>query len=202
LPLQYLGIPLIAGIVTRFTMLWLLGPAKFQTRFLPYFSPFALVGLLFTIILIFAEQAQRILDNLGPTFRVFVPMILYFAIMWSLAFYLVWWMSRRHGLSKYGGYDMAVVQVSKAGYNDTVLLSADMLLSLQSFTAASNNFELAIAVCIAVYGVNSDQALAATIGPLVEVPVLLALTWLALFFKRRLDWDERDVMDGDTGKQV
>lgn len=168
--LIYLGIPLAAGLVTRFAGIAILGKKKFETKFLPYFGPLALLGLLYTIILIFAEQATRILDNIGQVFRVFVPMIVYFIIMWTGSFFLVYYLtSRKEGSKKYG-YKMAVVQ---------------------SFTAGSNNFELAIAVCIAVYGVDSDQALAATIGPLVEVPVLLALSYVALVFEKKLDWGER-----------
>ncbi|WRT68150.1 arsenical-resistance protein [Kwoniella shivajii] len=177
----YLGIPLAAGAVTRILGIWILGIEKFNTKFLPYFGPLALIGLLYTIILIFAEQATRILDNLGPVFRVFVPMILYFLIMWSGTFFLVYWLSRRKGGGKKHGYKMAVVQ---------------------SFTAGSNNFELAIAVAIAVYGVQSDQALAATIGPLVEVPVLLALTYLALLFERKLDWSERSTKSISQGETL
>jgi len=119
----------------------------------------------------FAYQGHHILHNLGPVFRVFVPMILYFIIMWSGAFGLVLWLSQKEGETRIWGYDMAVVQ---------------------AFTAGSNNFELAIAVAIAVYGVGSDQALAATIGPLVEVPVLLALTWVSLFLRGRLNWTRID----------
>ncbi|KAL7409993.1 arsenical-resistance protein ACR3 [Mrakia frigida] len=178
----YLGIPLAAGFVTRVVFRRLLGPARFQTHFLPWFAPWSLIGLLYIIIIIFAEQATRILDNLGPTFRVFVPMVLYFCVMWSGTFFGVWWFGRRNGGDKWGGsYELAVVQ---------------------SFTAASNNFELAIAVCIAIYGVDSDQALAATIGPLVEVPVLLALTWVALYLKRKLDWRERETLESSEGGEV
>ncbi|KAK8844837.1 arsenical-resistance protein [Kwoniella newhampshirensis] len=167
--LVYLGIPLAAGVITRLAGLVLLGKDRFEHKFLPYFGPLALIGLLYTIILIFAEQATRILDNIGEVFRVFVPMVVYFLIMWTGTFFLVYMLSRRRGGSERYGYKMAVVQ---------------------SFTAGSNNFELAIAVCIAVYGVDSDQALAATIGPLVEVPVLLALTYVSLYFERKLDWRE------------
>jgi len=170
--LIYLGIPLALGVLTRFTVITLTSRTCFTTRFLPYFSPLALLGLLYTIIVIFAEQSHRILHNIGNVFRVFVPMILYFVIMWTATFVMIWRLSKsdryKQNGENYFGYEMAVVQ---------------------SFTAGSNNFELAIAVCIAVYGVGSDQALAATIGPLVEVPVLLSLTWVALFLKERLDWD-------------
>ncbi|RPD59888.1 arsenical-resistance protein ACR3, partial [Lentinus tigrinus ALCF2SS1-6] len=177
--LIYLGIPLAAGIVTRFAVIRLAGRAFFEMRFLPYFSPLALLGLLYTIIVMFAYQGHHIVHNLGPVFRVFVPLIIYFVIMWTVTFAFVWWCARRARRGAAGeknearetewSYEMAVVQ---------------------SFTAASNNFELAIAVTIAVYGVGSDQALAATIGPLVEVPVLLALTWVALFLRRKLRWKE------------
>ncbi|TDL26612.1 arsenical-resistance protein ACR3 [Rickenella mellea] len=165
--LIYLGIPLFAGIVTRYAVMWGMGRHWFEKKFLPVFSPLALIGLLYTIIVIFAYQGHHIVHNLGPVFRVFVPMILYFIVMWSSAFGLIYFLSVRRGGNKDYGYKMAVVQ---------------------SFTAGSNNFELAIAVSISIFGVGSDQALAATIGPLVEVPVLLALTWVALLFRKRLSW--------------
>ncbi|KAJ1592632.1 hypothetical protein NDA11_000097 [Ustilago hordei] len=163
----YLGIPLAAGVLTRFLVLGLFGRDFFHRKFLPYFGPLSLIALFYTIIIIFAEQAQHILDNLGPVFRIFVPLVLYFALMWTGSFVLIWWFSVRYGKTEWG-YQMAVVQ---------------------AFTAGSNNFELAIAVCVAVFGVGSDQALAATIGPLVEVPVLLVLSWVAMFVGRRLRWD-------------
>ncbi|RDB19029.1 Arsenite resistance protein ArsB [Hypsizygus marmoreus] len=171
--LIYLGIPLVAGVVTRYSVWYLTSKTFLETRFLPYFSPLALLGLLYTILVMFAYQGHHILHNLGPVFRVFVPMILYFVIMWSLTFAMVYYLTRREVGKSRGvfGYEMAVVQ---------------------AFTAGSNNFELAIAVAIAVYGVSSDQALAATIGPLVEVPVLLLLTWVALFLGRRLNWNRFD----------
>ncbi|KAG5651077.1 hypothetical protein H0H81_009965 [Sphagnurus paluster] len=168
--LIYLGIPLVAGIVTRYGVWYFTSKVFLETKFLPLFSPLALLGLLYTILVMFAYQGHHIIHNLGPVFRVFVPMILYFVIMWSSAFAMIYYLTRRESRTrkdKHFGYEMAVVQ---------------------SFTAGSNNFELAIAVAIAVFGVSSEQALAATIGPLVEVPVLLALTWVALFLGNRLDW--------------
>ena len=153
--------------MTRFGLLAILGRYRFERKFLPFFGPLSLIALLYTIIIIFAEQARNILDNLGPVFRTFVPLILYFASMWTSTFFLVWWLSVRYGKGTWG-YQMAVVQ---------------------SFTAGSNNFELAIAICVAVYGADSSQALAATIGPLVEVPVLLILSWVALYVGRKLKWD-------------
>ncbi|KAH7929004.1 arsenical-resistance protein ACR3 [Leucogyrophana mollusca] len=171
--LIYLGIPLIAGILTRYSVIHCLSKDFLEGPFLRYFSPIALLGLLYTIIVMFAYQGHHIVENIGLVFRVFVPMVLYFVLMWSSAFGLVFWLARRerrkglNGADSIFGYEMAVVQ---------------------SFTAGSNNFELAIAVSIAMYGVGSDQALAATIGPLVEVPVLLALTWVAQYLRVRLRW--------------
>ncbi|KAG6381833.1 arsenical-resistance protein ACR3 [Boletus reticuloceps] len=170
--LIYLGIPLVAGVITRFTVMYLTSKRFLQDTFLPRFAPLALVGLLYTVVVIFAYQGHHIVHNLGPVFRVFVPMILYFVVMWTSAFSFVYYLARKEArrgktTDKIFAYDVAVVQ---------------------AFTAGSNNFELAIAVAIAVYGVGSDQALAATIGPLVEVPVLLSLTWVAQFLRTRLDW--------------
>ncbi|KAF8148206.1 sodium bile acid symporter family-domain-containing protein [Crassisporium funariophilum] len=178
--LIYLGIPLVAGVVTRYSVILLTSKEFFNKRFLPLFSPLALVGLLYTILILFAYQGHRIIHNLGPVFRVFVPQILYFVIMWNSTFFLIYYLSRREGpKGRVYGYEMAVVQ---------------------AFTAASNNFELAIAVAIAVYGVDSEQALAATIGPLTEVPVLLGLTWVALYLRRKLNWDGVQRVDVEKEK--
>ncbi|KAK0542011.1 arsenicals resistance [Tilletia horrida] len=171
--LLYLGIPILAGISIRFFFLTLTSRHFFQHRFLPLFSPLSLLSLLFVIIIIFASQAHAILDQIGAVFRTVVPLVLYFAVMWGGTFALVWKLSRRYG-AKTWGYQMAVVQ---------------------AFTAGSNNFELAIAVAVSVYGPNSRQALAATIGPLVEVPVLLLLSWVALILGRRMKWDIEPVSD-------
>ncbi|GFZ42346.1 hypothetical protein JCM24511_00061 [Saitozyma sp. JCM 24511] len=179
--LIYLGIPLVAGVITRFGVIALIGKDRFERVFLAYFGPLALLGLLYTIVLICAEQATRILDNIGQVFRVFVPMILYFIIMWTGTFFLVYYLTRRRGGSEKYGYQMAVVQ---------------------AFTAGSNNFELAIAVCVAIYGVNSDQALAATIGPLVEVPVLLALTYVSLYLRDKLHWGGSEEREGGVQTKV
>ncbi|KAJ6590684.1 sodium bile acid symporter family-domain-containing protein [Mycena vulgaris] len=169
--LIYLGIPLVAGVLTRYTVWYLTSKAFLEDRFLPLFGPLALLGLLYTILVMFAYQGHHIVQNLGPVFRVFVPMILYFVIMWSTAFTLIYWLGRRNPKSRDFGYEMAVVQ---------------------AFTAGSNNFELAIAVAIASYGVGSDEALAATIGPLVEVPILVGLTWVALYLQGKLSWTAGD----------
>ncbi|KAG8711549.1 hypothetical protein FRC09_020536, partial [Ceratobasidium sp. 395] len=142
----FLGIPLAAGIVTRFTTKRLLSQSNFN-KFLQLFGPFALLGLLYTIVILFAFQGHRIVQNIGSVFRIFVPLILYFVIVWVSTFFGLYFFSRRRAGSSFGGYEKAVVQ---------------------AFTAGSNNFELAIAVAIASFGTDSPEALAATIGPLVE----------------------------------
>jgi len=119
--LIYLGIPLVAGIITRYTV-WHLTNKKFlETRFLPYFSPLALLGLLYTILVMFAYQGHHIIHNLGPVFRVFVPMILYFVIIWTSTFAGVYYLSRRESDQReIFGYEMAVVQAFTAGSNNFV----------------------------------------------------------------------------------
>ncbi|KZO92864.1 arsenical-resistance protein ACR3 [Calocera viscosa TUFC12733] len=136
----YLGIPLAAGIVTRLLVKQTLSSPA-QERFFQLFSPVALLGLLYTIIILFASQGQQIASNVGAVFRIFVPLILYFIIVWSSTFFGLYYLGRSGRGRALGGYDKAVVQ---------------------AFTAGSNNFELAIAVAVASFGTESPEALAAT----------------------------------------
>ncbi|QRV78183.1 arsenite resistance protein ArsB [Ceratobasidium sp. AG-Ba] len=136
----FLGIPLAAGIVTRFVMKRLLSAKGFD-RFLKLFGPFALLGLLYTIVVLFAFQGNRIVHNIGSVFRIFVPLILYFVVVWFTTFFGLYYLNRRSTGSDLGGYEKTVVQ---------------------AFTTGSNNFELAIAVAIASFGTDSPEALAAT----------------------------------------
>ncbi|KAI7856352.1 arsenical-resistance protein [Circinella umbellata] len=160
--LIYLGIPLAAGMVTRFAFIYTIGRQWYERNFLPYVGPWALIGLLYTIVVMFANQGHQIIDNIGSVFRVAVPLFVYFVIMFFIPFF---------GLKSIGmPYELVVTQ---------------------SFTAGSNNFELAIAVAVGTYGINSQQALAATIGPLIEVPVLLALTYVALILEKKMNWSNR-----------
>ena len=152
----FLGIPLLAGYLTRRILLARRGTAWYESVFLPRIGPTALLGLLYTIVLMFAMQGDRILALPLDVARIALPLLVYFIVMFGASF----WLSARLGFS----------------YETTAALS---------FTAAGNNFELAIAVAVATFGLASGQALAAVVGPLIEVPALVALVYLSLWGRRR-----------------
>ena len=154
--LIFLGIPLLAGYLTRTIGERRMGTEWYEQRFLPRIAPIALWGLLFTIVVLFALQGEQITSNPFDVARVAVPLLVYFALMW-------------------GGSFAAGIRLSFPYDRNAAI----------AFTAAGNNFELAIAVSIAVFGVTSGQALAGTIGPLIEVPALIGLVYVSLWARRR-----------------
>lgn len=157
----FLGIPLGAAIITRFGLRKITSPHWYDTVFLRFAAPWSLIGLLFTILVLFASQGRQVVHQIVSVIRVAAPLIVYFGVIFFLTLLVTY---------KFGfGYKLAATQ---------------------SFTAASNNFELAIAVAVATYGPNSNQALASTVGPLIEVPVLLGLVYVVKTIGRRRGWKD------------
>lgn len=155
----FLGIPLGAAILTRIVLRALTKNDWYDRVFLKWVAPWSLIGLIYTIIVLFASQGHRVVHQIVSVCRVAAPLIVYFIVIFGFTL----WVTHKLGF----GYRLG---------------------STQSFTAASNNFELAIAVAVATYGANSDQALASTVGPLIEVPVLLGLVYLVRWFGNKRQW--------------
>ncbi|CAK1356736.1 Arsenical-resistance protein Acr3 [Cercospora beticola] len=155
----FLGIPLGAAVLTRLVLLRLMGERRYQLYFIRFIAPWSLIGLLYTIIVLFGSQGLQVVEQITSVLRVCAPLVVYFLTIFPLTAWAMW----------------------RAGFGYKVSCT-------QSFTAASNNFELAIAVVVAVYGAGSQEALAATVGPLIEVPVLVGLVYVIKWCQKRWNW--------------
>ena len=169
----FLGIPLLAGALTRVLLTRRRGEEWYEESFLPRIGPTALLGLLYTIVLMFAMQGQRIIDQPMVIVRIAIPLLIYFVLMFFIAFFY----ARAQGFA----------------YEETTAIA---------FTAAGNNFELAIAVAIGLFGISSGEALAGVIGPLIEVPVLVALAYVALWMRDRLQFSKQSPSAASTIRKV
>jgi ACR3 family arsenite transporter len=157
----FLGIPLAAAVLTRLSLHRLLGEYRYQHYFIRWIAPWSLIGLLYTIVVLFASQGIHVVEQITSVLRVCAPLVVYFLTIFPFTAWMMW----------------------RAGFGYRTSCT-------QSFTAASNNFELAIAVVVAVYGAGSEEALAATVGPLIEVPVLVGLVYVIQWCRKRWNWKD------------
>ncbi|GKT89653.1 arsenical-resistance protein [Colletotrichum tofieldiae] len=157
----FLGIPLGAAILTRLSLIYTIGTKTYNAKVIPFLAPWSLIGLLYTIIVLFASQGSQVVHQIVSVVRVAAPLVVYFSVIFSATLLVARKLGFRYGLA-----------------------------CTQAFTAASNNFELAIAIAVAAYGPDSDEALATTVGPLIEVPVLLGLVYFVKWFARRYGWED------------
>ncbi|AOA61129.1 Metalloid/H+ antiporter for the transports of arsenite and antimonite [Komagataella phaffii CBS 7435] len=203
----FLGIPLGLGLLIRFGCLAVFGREKYEKKIIPFIEPWSVVGLVYIIIVIFIAKGHDFIQEIGRAFKCFIPLVLYFLITWFGAFWLLRFLTnyfnkrdlRRQYKTEVGSsldcQDSSELERSKklgyASYRVTIA---------QAFTAASNNFELSLAVAISVYGSGSKQSIATTFGPLLEVPVLLILTIVARYFRQSFMWIDTEDENGSEAE--
>lgn len=179
----FTGIPFALGILIRFAGIKIF-KQKYTTHILPFIGPWALVGLVYTLVVIFMKEGHSLIQDIGSAFRCFVPLTVYFVVTWFTTFFLIR-ASHYRVQPSCGCEDEKLLHPGKSTFGCRANYASTVT---QSFTAASNNFELSLAVAISIYGSGSKQAIAATFGPLLEVPILLLLVFVARFLKMRLLW--------------
>lgn len=203
----FLGIPLLIGVVVRFLGKFTMG-AKYETKVLPIVGPWALIGLLYTIIVIFIEKGNDFIKDIGSALRCFIPLVIYFLITWFGTFYFMRWKLGRKTVTSETTELLCGCELQKeknvnkdkweaycsAKYSEVIT---------QTFTASSNNFELSLAISISLYGSGSKESIAATFGPLLEVPILLGLCFVARYLKFKYLWIDVDMEeDIDLGEET
>ncbi|KAG7665475.1 ARR3 [[Candida] subhashii] len=204
----FLGVPLGFGVVIRFMSLWILGRKKYESKLLPWIAPWALIGLLYTIVVIFIAKGHEFIKEIRSALLCFIPLIIYFTVTWFGTFFLLRWISKP--TTPQSDETHATPRTSEDESKQSLLCGCEEKIEknphkwqkgcsanyaetiTQTFTAASNNFELSLAVAISLYGSGSKQAIAATFGPLLEVPILLILAFLARYFRVKFIWSDVD----------
>ncbi|EDO14813.1 hypothetical protein Kpol_462p10 [Vanderwaltozyma polyspora DSM 70294] len=195
----FLGIPLAAGFVIRISFLLLVGKIVYEKKILPFIGPWALIGLHYTILIIFISRGNDFIKEIGSAFLCFIPLTLYFLIAWFGTFFLMRFITSREMRNENPGTDIEDLIIDECGCEKKSLLDektygkptcgADYpVTATMCFTTASNNFELSLAVAISLYGNGSKQAIAATFGPLLEIPVLLFLSLMCKYFQTIFVW--------------
>lgn len=196
----FLGVPLGCGVVIRLLALRTIGISKYQTKVIPFIGPWALIGLLYTIIVIFIERGHDFIKDIGSGLRCFVPLVIYFAITWfGTFFFMRWYLGRsRQVVDEVSGEKAPLLCGCEKQKSQTLnkwekYCGANYAeVVTQTFTASSNNFELSLAVAISLYGSGSKESIAATFGPLLEVPILLILCFVAKYFQLKFLWADID----------
>ncbi|CAR26733.1 ZYRO0B16940p [Zygosaccharomyces rouxii] len=192
----FLGIPLGIGISIRLIFIFTMGKEKYERNVLKFISPWAMIGFHYTLLVIFISRGYDFIHQIGQAVLCFVPLILYFLITWFMTFGIMRLLSRRTALEKECPCDQEVLIKKKIWGKRTCAASYPITMT-QCFTMASNNFELSLAVAISMYGNNSKQAIAATFGPLLEVPVLLVLAIFSKLFRNLFIWETENDLPHD-----
>ena len=184
----FLGIPLCAGISIRLLFVYMIGKERYEKYILRYISPWSMIGFHYTICVLFISRGYQFIREIGSAFLCFIPLVLYFVIAWSFTFILMRYLTNKKPVGNEECECDQVQLLTKKSLGKKTCSSSFPITMTQCFTTASNNFELSLAVAISIYGNDSQQAIAATFGPLLEVPILLMLAIFARYLRVRFIW--------------